>query len=197
MVIKAVVVPLLKAQTKAGTAVLLMGQEMRIIGGQFKRIRDSQKNLSLEPDPAQGVQGIGARMSHADYFDSLAMLFGDIYFLIISLWRMWRLFERARKNLPNEPELEAIAARYRALFEEVRWFRNRMEHIDGMVETGITGLGDVRASSFGFDGRSFDYGPALEDKVRAFYEEVKKNHEIIAKRKGLRPFETVQGQMKV
>lgn len=197
MPIKAVVVPLMKAQTKAGTAVLLMGQEIRIIRGQFRRIRDDQKNLNLKPEQGQGISAIGTRMSQDEYFDSLAMLFGDIHFLIVSMSRLWRLFEQVRKDLPGEPELDDIAKEYRTLFEDVRFFRNRLQHIEGMVQTGVTGLGDARPSSFGFDGKSFGYGPEVEAKVVDFYERVKTAHETIAKRRGLKPFERVRGAMKV
>jgi len=196
--LRAVVVPLLKAQTKAGTAVLIMGQEIRIVKGQFKRIRDSERLLGLEPSPEDIAKGtVGEHMTGEDRIDCTAMLFGDIHFLLVSMWRMWRLFERIRKDLPDETELNEIAKKYRNFFEGIRRFRNKVEHIEGIVEQGISGLGDARPSAFGFDDRSFYYGPEVETAIVAFYEEVKTAHEIIAKRKGLKPFERVGGQMRV
>jgi len=197
VVVKAIAIPFLKAQTKAGTAVLLMEQEIRIIRGQFRRIRETQKKLNLEPDPERGIQGIGVQMSQDECLDSLAMLFGDIHFLLVATWRMWRLFEQVKMEFPKEPELSAISKKHRGFFERIRKFRNQVEHIEGMVASGIPGLGDVRPSSFGFNDQSFYYGPEVESLVVGFYEEVKSAHEAIAKRKGLKPFEKVTGQMRV
>jgi hypothetical protein len=198
MTVKGVLVPLVKAQTKAGTAILLMGQEVRIIRGQFMRIRDNEKKLGLVPTPEEISRGIvGVQMSGEDRLDCGAILIGDVHFLLVSIWRMWRLFERVRKDLPDEPELNEIVKKYRRFFEEIRRFRNRVEHIEGVVEQESLGLGDVRPSAFGFGGDSFDYGPEVESTITTFYREVKEAHLLIAKRRGLRPFERVGGQMRV
>jgi len=136
-------------------------------------------------------------MSKDDFFDALAVLFGDIHFLVIAMSRLWRLFEKIRNDLPKEPELDAIAKKYRGFFEKARITRNRVEHLEGMVQDGIPGLGDIRPSSLGFDDKKFDYGPEVEQRIIAFYEEVRNAHQAIARRKGLKPFEKVQGQMRV
>jgi len=190
--LRAVAIPLLKAQTRAGTAILLMNQEIRIIRCQFRRIIADQKNLNLEPE-----QGIGFHGSQEEYLDNIAIIFGDVHFLLISMSRMWRLFEQIRKDLPDEPEWNTIAKKYRDFFEEIKGFRNHVEHIEGMVRDDASSLGNIRTSVFGFNDRDFYYGPEVESQINTFYEEVKTNHQIIAKRKGLKPFGKIEGKMRI
>jgi hypothetical protein len=197
MTIKAIFVPLLRAETKGGTALLLMGQEFCIIRGQFKRIRDHQDNLMLEVESEKDIPRMGEQFAKINLLDETAMMFGDIHFLLISMRRMESLFKEIKEELPKEPELAAIQKRYRNFFERIRKFRNKVEHIEGMVKKGVPYLGDVRASSFTFDEEEFYYGPEVEATITAFYEEVKNAHEAIVKRKGLKPFKKIKGQIRV
>lgn len=195
MPVYGVIVPLLKAKTKAGTAVLIMGLETRVIRSQFERIREMQEHLCL--GPADDLDALEPKSPLNDQQARIAVLFGDIHFLIISMSRLWRLFERVMKDMPDEPELKAISKKYRPLFEEVRFFRNKLQHIEGLVEAEVGALGDARSAAFGLDGKTFHYGTEVESKVQSFYEAVRDTHLAIARRKGLKPFERVSGQMRV
>ena len=77
------------------------------------------------------------------------------------------------------------------------FFRNRLQHIEGLVEAEVGALGDARTSAFGLAGRTFHYDSDVEHKVQSFYEKVRDAHLAIAKRKGLKPVERVSGQMRV
>ncbi len=176
---------LLTGDSRAQTALLILGREMRIARAQFDRIESHRAKLESLTPPGPGLMIPATRLTQEEYYESLSKLFGDIHFLLVSMAGISRLFVLMKNDLKGENEFESIGRKHGEMFRKARVFRNHLEHIDDRVRKGIKGLGDCRETLFSFDGKSFDFGPQLREELEKFYSEVKMAYEAYRKRMGL------------
>jgi hypothetical protein len=176
---------LLTGDSRAQTALLIMGREMRIARAQFDRIESNRVKLESLTPPGPGLMIPATRLTQEEFYESLSMLFGDIHFLLVSMAGISRLYDLMKNDLKGESEFESIGRKHREMFRKARVFRNHLEHIDDRVREGIKGLGDCRETLFSFDGKSFDFGPQLREELEEFHTEVKAAYNAYRKRKGL------------
>jgi hypothetical protein len=170
------IVPLLCAEDKETTALVLFRFEMRKAHLQFKRIAEDHELM-------QGL--MTGHASQNDHLDGQARLLADIHFLFVCIKKLRSLFLRMLEYFPEETKLKVIEKKYGNLLRYCGRIRNDLEHIEQRAEEGVECLGVTFGAYFQFGKKQIEIDPQLKGEIEAFSKEVDIVYDqiLIAKRK--------------
>jgi len=170
----------------ANVALLFLKTEVDKARLQFKRIREDERQLQSLHAPPMATRRWMDEGYQKERHEVMTALFADIHFLLVCLDKLDLYLRMLRKYLPKEQEIAAVQKRYKRLLKEADDFRNHLEHMDKRIEEGVSDLGNLIDSMFSFGGRTFEIGPSREAEVQAFYEDLLRAAEAVARRQRAR-----------